>query len=251
MAGRDTNKDQSYFLCQLNQEQLSRALFPIGELTKPEVRRIARDQNLITADKKDSQGLCFVGKVRLPEFLQQKLAPKAGKVIEVHADAARFAVLAGHETEMDMDALCAPYVFEETDGKVVGEHRGAHYYTIGQRKGLNIGGTPLPLFIIGTDTATNTIYAAQGEDHPGLYRPGLFIDQEEVHWVRDDLRMDLGESRRYQVRIRYRQDLEGAALHMRENGLYILFDQPQKAIAAGQFAVWYEGEELVGSGVIA
>jgi tRNA-specific 2-thiouridylase len=190
-----------------------------------------------------------VGKVRLPEFLQQKLAPKTGKVIEVPADAARFAVLAG-EGDSDMDELCAPYVYEESDGKVVGEHRGAHYYTIGQRKGLNIGGTPLPLFIIGTDTTTNTIYTGQGEDHPGLYRPGLFIDREEVHWVREDLRMEIGESRRYQVRIRYRQDLEAASLYMREKGLYILFDQPQKAIAAGQFAVWYDGEELIGSGVI-
>ena len=253
LAGRDLNKDQSYFLCQLNQQQLAHALFPIGELTKPEVREIAREQDLVTADKKDSQGLCFVGKVRLPEFLQQKLAPKPGNVVEIPADAPIYAgsVLAGSEKEIVLDELTEPYHYEEGDGKVVGEHRGAHYYTIGQRKGLNIGGTPLPLFVIHTDTQTNTIYTGQGENHPGLYRRGLFVYNEDVHWVREDLRMTIGESRRYEVRIRYRQQLEGATLYMRENGLYILFDHPQKAVAAGQFAVWYDGEELIGSGVIA
>lgn len=256
LSGKDDNKDQSYFLCQLTQEQLSKALFPIGELQKSEVRRIAKEQELVTADKKDSQGLCFVGKVRLPEFLQQKLQPKKGVVIEVPADAAMFQEddtteqTSGGAVVTDLKKVTAPYIYETAQGKVVGEHNGAHYYTIGQRKGLNIGGTPKPLFIIETDTKENIIYTGQGEDHPGLYRKGLFVEPADIHWVREDLRMAAGESRQYQVRIRYRQDLESAWLHMQDDGLYIVFDQPQKAIAPGQFAVWYEGDELVGSGVI-
>lgn len=253
LAGKDVNKDQSYFLCQLNQAQLSRALFPIGELTKPEVREIAREQNLVTADKKDSQGLCFIGKVRLPEFLQQKLAPKKGKVIEIPADATVFAghALANGEGTPALEEFTAPFVYHESDGKVVGEHRGAHYYTIGQRKGLNIGGTPKPLFIIGTDIESNVIYTGQGEDHPGLYRGGLHIAAEDVHWVREDLQMRAGESQQFDVRIRYRQELEKATLHMTDHGMYIIFDNPQKAIASGQFAAWYTDDELIGSGVIA
>ncbi len=252
LAGKDNNKDQSYFLCQLTQDQLSKALFPIGELTKPEVRQIAKKIDLITADKKDSQGLCFIGKVRLPEFLQQKLEPKRGKVIEVAANATLYKneVIAGNNDLPDLAEMTKSIVYTENDGKVVGEHTGAHYFTIGQRKGLNIGGTPEPLFIIETDTENNVIYTGQGENHPGLYKKGLLINNEDIHWVRPDLELVLGATQEYLVRIRYRQTLEKATLFREEKGLYIIFDNPQKAIAPGQFAVWYEGDELIGSGVI-
>ena len=255
LSGKDTNKDQSYFLCQLTQEQLSRALFPIGELTKPEVREIARAQNLVTADKKDSQGLCFIGKVRLPEFLQQKLAPKKGKVLEIPATSPVYrdeAPTGNGTTDAEtLKLLTKPVHYSEEDGELVGEHNGAHFYTIGQRKGLHIGGTPKPLFVIETDTRENVIFTGQGDDHPGLYRPGLFIPREDVHWIRPDLALDSNESEEYLVRIRYRQPLEKARLYMLEDGLYIIFDEPQKAIARGQFAAWYREEELIGSGVIA
>ncbi|TRX54278.1 tRNA 2-thiouridine(34) synthase MnmA [Fulvivirga sp. M361] len=256
LAGIDPNKDQSYFLCQLTQDQLAKALFPIGELTKPQVREIAKEIGLVTADKKDSQGLCFVGKVRLPEFLQQKLAPQKGTVIEVTSSGRPFennpVDIALNDAEITtLRKLTAPFSYTIEDGKAVGEHNGAHYFTIGQRKGLNIGGTPEPLFIIDTDTKQNIIYTGQGEDHPGLYRKGLFVTKEEIHWVRQDKALLEDESREYQVRIRYRQDLESARLFMKEDGLYVIFNHPQKAIAAGQFVVWYDGDELIGSGVIA
>ena len=247
LSGKDPNKDQSYFLCQLTQEQLSKSLFPIGELLKPEVREIARKMNLVTADKKDSQGLCFVGKVHLPDFLQQRLVPKKGKVIEVAGTL--FENTKGYDDD-DLKALSAPFVFTPNDGKVIGEHNGAHYYTIGQRKGLNIGGYAKPLFVIGTNTDDNVIYMGMGEDHPGLYRRGLFIANDDEHWIREDLRMSIGESRKYQARIRYRQRLAGCTLFKKEEGLFIIFDQPMKSITPGQFAAWYDGEELIGSGVI-
>lgn len=247
LAGKDSNKDQSYFLCQLTQAQLSKALFPIGELTKPEVRSIAKKMGLTTADKKDSQGLCFIGKVHLPEFLQQKLEPKKGKVIEIPTDAATFK---NGWSKDDFISLTKPFTLEPSFGKEVGEHNGAHYYTIGQRKGLNIGGNPKPLFVIGTDTDQNVIYTGQGEDHPGLYRKGLFIEGKDEHWVRNDLQLHVGDSRKYKVRIRYRQPLESAELIKREEGTYIVFDNPQRGVAPGQFAAWYEGDELIGSGVI-
>jgi tRNA-specific 2-thiouridylase len=247
LGGKDPNKDQSYFLCQLTQAQLSRSLFPVGELLKPEVRAIAKKIGLVTADKKDSQGLCFVGKVHLPDFLQQRLQPRKGKVIEVPFDSPAFANgFAGD----DVAASTKSYVLDPSLGKEVGEHNGAHYYTIGQRKGLNLGGYPKPLFVIGTDTEKNIIYTGMGEDHPGLYRKGLFIPNEDVHWVRPDLALMPGESRSYQARIRYRQKLETCMLIRKEDGLYIIFERPVKSITPGQFAAWYDGEELIGSGVI-
>ncbi|MCX7636506.1 MAG: tRNA 2-thiouridine(34) synthase MnmA [Cyclobacteriaceae bacterium] len=245
LAGKDANKDQSYFLCQLTQEQLEKALFPVGELRKPEVRALARKAGLTTANKKDSQGLCFVGKVHLPEFLQQRLAPRKGKAILIPDDAP---VFANHSD--DFEKITEPYHYEPTLGKVIGEHRGAHYFTIGQRKGLNLGGFPKPLFVIGTDTRENILYLGMGDDHPGLYRKGLFIPAQDEHWLRPDKKLNAGESVRYGVRIRYRQALEGCTLYKREEGLYLIFDRPQKAITPGQFAVWYEEEELIGSGVI-
>lgn len=246
LSGKDGNKDQSYFLCQLTQKQLSKSLFPVGELTKPEVREIARKLDLVTANKKDSQGLCFVGKVHLPDFLQQRLQPKKGKVIEVPATSSVFKNQQGD----DLADQTSPYVYAPDDGVAIGEHNGAHYYTIGQRKGLNIGGYAKPLFVIGTNTTDNVIYMGMGEDHPGLYRKGLFIAPEQEHWIREDLRLAIGESRRYMGRIRYRQPLEGCTLHRREEGLYIIFDRPVKSITPGQFAAWYDAEELIGSGVI-
>ncbi len=247
LAGKDPNKDQSYFLCQLTQAQLSKALFPIGELLKPEVRAIAKQAGLTTAEKKDSQGLCFVGKVHLPDFLQQRLAIKKGNVIEVSMDAPVFKNGVSYD---DLVELSQPYMLTPEIGEVVGEHNGAHYYTIGQRRGLNIGGFEKPLFVIGTDTEKNVIYTGMGEDHPGLYRKGLFIPKTDEHWVRNDLALSVGESRNYLARIRYRQPLEQCTLYQKSEGLYIIFDRPQRGITPGQFAAWYDGEELIGSGVI-
>lgn len=255
LAGKDGNKDQSYFLCQLNQFQLSKALFPIGELTKPEVREIAKELDLVTAEKKDSQGLCFVGKIRLPDFLQQQLEPKKGKVVELLTDAP---VFANHPVDRDdfssleeqLAYHAEPFTYDLEMGVTKGEHSGAHYFTIGQRKGLGIGGSPKPLFVIGTDVEENVVYTGQGEDHPGLYRKGLFIRNEDVHWVREDLAMKEGEQREYLGRIRYRQPLQKSTLHRAKDGLYMIFDEPQKSITPGQFAAWYDGDELIGSGVI-
>ncbi len=253
LAGADKNKDQSYFLCQLKQNQLARALFPIGELEKPEVRRIAEEQGFVTADKPDSQGLCFIGKVRLPDFLKQKLLPKEGNIIEIPAGHRVFEnyreVL--NDPSASLEALTADFSYSPDDGSVVGSHRGAHYFTIGQRKGLEVGGTPKPLYVLKVDTEHNIIYAGQGDDHPGLYRKGLFIPSSDIHWIREDLRMEPGGQREYLVRIRYRQPLEKAVLHRTEEGMYIIFDNLQRGVAPGQFAAWYDDDELIGSGVIA
>jgi tRNA-specific 2-thiouridylase len=248
LSGLDPNKDQSYFLCQLTQQQLSKSLFPIGEMLKPAVREIAKEIGLVTADKKDSQGLCFVGKVHLPEFLQQRLQPKKGKIIEVEASSPAFKN--GFDSD-DLVNLSTPYKLDGSYGKVIGEHNGAHYYTIGQRRGLNLSGHADRVFVIGTDTIENTIYTGLGEDHPGLYRKGLFIPNADEHWIREDLKLSAGESRNYLGRIRYRQKLQTCTLHKKEEGLYVIFDKPQKSITSGQFAAWYDGEELIGSGVIA
>lgn len=250
-AGADKNKDQSYFLCQLNQYQLSKALFPIGELQKSEVRRIAQECGFVTADKKDSQGLCFVGKVRLPDFLQQQLKPKKGQIINVERDQPVFQNGVEHATrEEEWAADSKPAALTPEMGTVVGEHNGAHYFTVGQRKGLMVGGTPEPLFVIGTDVEKNIIYTGMSESHPGLYRKALFIREDEINWLRPDLAMQPGESAHYAVRIRYRQPLQDATLHRVANGLYIEFVESQKAITPGQFAAWYKDDELVGSGVI-
>ncbi len=252
LSGKDNNKDQSYFLCQLTQEQLSKTLFPIGELQKSEVRKIASEQNLVTADKKDSQGLCFIGKVRLPDFLQQKLQPKEGKIIEIEAEKDLYSSerpkFSNKQEELDFHAKKYEYAAE--DGKVVGKHQGAHYFTKGQRKGLAVGGTPEPLFVIDTDVEENVIYTGQGKNHPGIYRKGLFINKDEVHWVRKDLTISTDDTLRVKARIRYRQPLQDATLHQTEAGMYVIFDEPQASITEGQFVAWYEGEELLGSGVI-
>ena len=240
IAGTDKTKDQSYFLCQLNQQQLSKALFPIGNLHKSQVREIALGLGLVTATKKDSQGLCFIGKVSLPDFLQQKLKPQSGEIIEVEASWQGFESLQwGIQWQLRPDS-----------GKVVGSHNGAYYFTIGQRKGLFVGGKTLPLFVIAIDVKKNIVYVGQGENHPGLYRPFLKILNSDIHWVDDKKRMNHGESRDYSVRIRYRQKLFGAKIEQTSNGLKILSIEPMKSVAPGQFASWYDGDELVGSGII-
>ena len=334
LAGADPNKDQSYFLCQLTQDQLSKALFPIGDIPKPEVRRLAAEADLPSADKKDSQGICFVGKVDLPTFLQQKLKPCEGDVVEVfdayYSDNEQYrfihdtlqSILADESSDVkmitdyisedktigvahcgmpwsmeklsalsdeDLYRLSQPVKYDirfETEtyrsgrkhikktrykenpyGKIVGKHDGAQFYTIGQRKGLNIGGHKDSIFVIETDIPQNIIYVGEGHTHKGLSRSCLRIDPSEIHWIRKDLTMQSGEIRRYKVRIRYRQPLQDATLIMRNNGLYILFDAPQRGITPGQFAAWYtplssssaEAQaslhldtctEMIGSGVI-
>ncbi|MEO9510643.1 MAG: tRNA 2-thiouridine(34) synthase MnmA [Flavobacteriaceae bacterium] len=252
LSGLDGNKDQSYFLCQLSQEQLSRTLFPIGALTKPQVRKIASENDLITADKKDSQGLCFIGKVHLPEFLQQKLKPKKGVIVEVPDNASQFiGTTPEFENKHEELAFFAEKpVFSISDGKVVGEHQGAHYFTIGQRKGLNVGGTKEPLFVIDTDVIENVIYTGQGKAHPGLLRNTLFVKEDELHWIRNDMTLKSGEIMKVEARIRYRQPLQKATLYKTNNGLYVNFETQQSAITEGQFVAWYHGEELIGSGVI-
>ena len=252
LAGKDNNKDQSYFLCQLNQKQLSKALFPIGELTKPEVREIAREMELATADKKDSQGLCFIGKVSLPTFLQQQLKAKEGEIVEIFSDFAEY-----HKEKPEfsskleeLEYLSAKIHYKKSDGKVIGKHQGAQFYTIGQSKGLGIGGHKESCFLISRDMENNLVYVGEGRNFPGLFRKALKIDNSELHWVREDLRLKNGESMEVMARIRYRQPLEKATLYQFEEGFFIEFEHPQSAIAEGQFAAWYVGEELLGSGVI-
>jgi tRNA-specific 2-thiouridylase len=252
LAGKDTNKDQSYFLCQLSQEQLTKALFPIGELTKPEVRKIAKEANLITAEKKDSQGLCFIGKVRLPEFLQQKLQPKEGEIVNIPFNFEQYtkSVPKFENKEAELNYFSTKFSYKKEDGKLVGKHQGAHYFTKGQRKGLNVGGTKEALYVIETDVVENIIYTGEGKNHQGLYRNVLFVSNEEIHWIREDLALNIGENMQVDARIRYRQTLEKATLFKVENGLYVEFDNKQSAIQEGQFVAWYQKEELLGSGVI-
>lgn len=252
LAGKDDNKDQSYFLCQLSQYQLGKALFPIGALHKSEVRKIAADLDLITAEKKDSQGLCFIGKVRLPEFLQQKLKPKEGDIIQIPNNAKTFdQILPENLTkEQLLEFSSRKFVYHPEDGKKVGVHQGAHYFTKGQRKGLAVGGTAEPLFVIDTDVQENIIYTGEGKDHQGLYRSVLFVEEEEIHWLREDLRLNSGEEMEVMARIRYRQKLEKALLYKANEGLFVSFESAQSAITEGQFVAWYHQEELLGSGVI-
>lgn len=256
LAGADPNKDQSYFLCQLSQQQISNALFPVGRLHKPEVRKIADEQGLATAKRKDSQGICFVGKVNLPDFLQQKLKAKKGITVEIPSEFRSYSSYNGIEhngnlTDDQLNSLSGYFSYKKSDGLQVGTHNGAHFYTIGQNKGLNIGGRPEQSFVIGIDVEENIVYTGNGKDHPGLYRYGLFIPSNEVHWIRTDLMMKPCEERHYLVRIRYRQNLQKATLYCRADGIYIIFEKMQRGVTPGQFAAWYDADELIGSGVIA
>jgi len=254
LAGEDKNKDQSYFLCQVSQKQLAGALFPIGNLTKAGVRKTADRVGLATAQRKDSQGICFVGKVHLPTFLQQKLKAKKGDTVEITGKDGFIVWEPGFPDENASDdelkKAVKPYDFEHLSGKVIGTHNGANFFTIGQRKGINIGGYKEPLFVIGSDAVKNILYVGEGQSHPGLYRKGLMVKSDEIHWIRTDLEMKAGENREYMVRIRYRQPLQRAKLFRRKNGIYIIFNKLQRGIAPGQFAAWYDGDELIGSGVI-
>ena len=252
LSGDDHLKDQSYFLCQLTQKQLSKVIFPIGKLTKKEVREIAKKNDLVTAEKKDSQGLCFVGKVKLPDFLKQKLTPKKGKVIKVDNN-----FISSNKQESDfesdksyLESLCTPQIFSETDGNYIGDHNGAFFYTVGQRKGLDIGGFKDPLFVIMKDIDKNILYVGMGSDHPALFKKALFISKKDIHWVRDDLTLEPNETMEVYFRVRYRQPLERGKIFMYNSGLFILFDRPISSIASGQFASWYIENELIGSGVI-
>jgi len=252
IAGADEKKDQSYFLCQLNQKQLSKAIFPIGHLTKADVRNIAKNNDLITAEKKDSQGLCFVGKVKLPDFLKQRLTPKKGKVIKIDSkfiqqktDLTMF-----NSKEEELQLLSSPYSFSSVDGQEIGEHNGAYYYTVGQRKGLNIGGFKDPLFVVQTDVSNNIIYVGMGESHPALFKKALFVNSNEIHWIREDLKINENETMQIEFRIRYRQPLQSGTLYRFKKGLYILFDKPISSVTAGQFVSWYINDELIGSGII-
>lgn len=252
LAGKDQNKDQSYFLCQLSQDQLSKAMFPIGELHKSEVREIAAEIGLVTADKKDSQGLCFIGKVRLPEFLQQQLKPREGVIVQIPKDSTLYdrPVPEFADQEEALKFQSSKFRYTISDGKTVGTHQGAHYFTKGQRKGLAVGGTAEPLFVIDTDVDQNVIYTGEGKEHQGLYRSALFVDESEIHWIREDLAISEGESLAVSARIRYRQSLEKATLFKSRDGLYVSFENAQSAITEGQFVAWYQGDELLGSGVI-
>jgi len=250
LAGSDPNKDQSYFLCQLSQEQLSKALFPVGDIEKPEVRRIAEELGLATAFKKDSQGICFVGKVDLPIFLQQKLEKKKGEVIEIPSDLRAYSRMMPEDFNDKLRKQAKPYFYRKKDGRVIGTHQGAHFYTVGQRKGLGIGGFENPLFVLATDVKENFIFVGEGVDHPGLYRKTLKINLEDIHWIRTDKTLKVGEMASYEVRVRYRQPLQKATLHQLEDGLFIDFDIPQQSITPGQFAAWYLDDEVIGSGVI-
>ncbi|OPB86051.1 tRNA 2-thiouridine(34) synthase MnmA [Elizabethkingia ursingii] len=252
LAGNDNNKDQSYFLCQLSQDQLSKALFPIGHLTKPQVREIAKEIGLVTADKKDSQGLCFIGKVSLPEFLKQQLQPKEGEIVEIFRDFPGFNQPQPEfsSKQEELEYLSSKIRYQKSDGKVIGKHQGAQYYTIGQSKGLGIGGHKESCFVISRDMENNILFVGESHGFPGLYKKALEINNDEVKWIRKDLQLQNGESREVMARIRYRQPLQKATIYQFEDAFYIEFEEPQSAIAEGQFAAWYDGEETLGSGVI-
>lgn len=252
LAGKDQNKDQSYFLCQLSQDQLSKSLFPIGELNKSEVRKIASNLDLVTAEKKDSQGLCFIGKVRLPEFLQQKLQPKEGKIIQIPDtdEIYQQEIPDFFNKEQELEFFAKKHPYKVGEGKLVGQHQGAHYFTKGQRKGLAVGGTVEPLFVIETDVEENVIYTGEGKNHRGLYKNVLFVKNDEIHWIREDLALEDYQEMDVLARIRYRQKLEKAKLYKTSRGLFVEFENPQSAITEGQFVAWYQDDELLGSGVI-
>ena len=252
IVGADEKKDQSYFLCQLNQKQLSKAIFPIGHLTKSDVRDIAKKNDLITADKKDSQGLCFVGKVKLPDFLKQRLTPKKGKVIKIDSESLIQEIDLNEvkSKEKELELLSAPFSFSPDDGEEIGEHNGAYYYTVGQRKGLNIGGFSEPLFVLETDVSKNIIYVGMGESHPALFKRAIFVSSNEIHWIREDLKINENQTMNIIFRIRYRQPLQSGTIYRFKKGMYILFDKPISSVTSGQFVSWYIDNELIGSGTI-
>jgi len=250
-SGLDKTKDQSYFLCQLNQNQLSKILFPIGDLTKNEVRKIAKRNNLVTADKKDSQGLCFVGKVSLPDFLQQKLMKKKGNVIEIPADSKLFDKKIKFVDENErLLSLTDDIDYSLKDGKIIGKHNGAYYYTLGQRKGLAIGGYKDPLFVISTNTQTNEIFVGEGKNHPGLIKKALKVRFSDINWVNDYYNFENLGDLKLKARIRYRQKLQKISVYKYFDYLYVEFEDFQSAVTKGQFLAIYDNSQLIASGVI-
>ena len=250
-SGLDNKKDQSYFLCQLNQNQLSKILFPIGDLTKAEVRKIAKKNNLVTAEKKDSQGLCFVGKVSLPDFLQQKLKKKKGNVIEIPGNSKLYDKQIKFIDENErLLSLTDEIDYTLSDGKIIGKHNGAYYYTIGQRKGLAIGGYKDPLFVISTNTQTNEIFVGEGKNHPGLIKKALKVKYSDVNWVNDDYNFENFAGLKLKARIRYRQKLQKISVYKHLDYLYVEFEDFQSAVTKGQFLAIYDNSQLIASGVI-
>ncbi|WP_185859966.1 tRNA 2-thiouridine(34) synthase MnmA [Blattabacterium cuenoti] len=252
LVGKDSNKDQSYFLCQLTQYQLEKSLFPLGSLTKNQVRKIAEINGLRNAHKKDSQGLCFVGKIQLSRFLQKKIFPKKGEIVMIDSNALMYHTKKKSflSKEEELFFLSKRKKYQKSDGKVIGYHHGAQFFTKGQRKGISVGGQNKALFVIETDIKENIVYTGMGKNHPGLYKKSLFIHEKDIHWIREDLALLNGEKIEVFCRIRYRQPLQKALLYKIQNGMFIEFEVLQCAITEGQFAVWYLDEEVIGSGVI-
>ena len=245
LSGKDKSKDQSYFLCQLNQFQLSKTIFPIGGLVKNNVRKIAKENEIITAAKKDSQGLCFIGKVKLPDFLQQKLKSKRGDVILIKNS---HEIFSSNEAVNNYNNLSESYNYHKSDGELVGNHDGAHYFTIGQRKGISIGGRKKPLYVLKTDVKENIVYVGEGSDHPGLFRSALKVSKKKIHFINDDKAILNNDD--LKARIRYRQALQKVSV-IEENFFYhFIFQEPQKSITSGQFIAIYSNYELICSGII-
>lgn len=218
LKGVDITKDQSYFLCMLNQRQLSKAIFPLGEITKKQVRKIALETNLKTAKKKDSTGLCFIGERNFKKFLSHYLPATPGEI-------------------KNLD-----------NNETVGEHDGLMYYTIGQRKGLRIGGNGIgePWFVVSKDVTHNYLYVVQGSEHPALYSSGAIIN--ELQWISG---VAPDESFLCTVKLRYRQPDQKALVKMNDpNSCKIIFEDRQRAVSPGQFAVFYHGDVCLGGGVI-
>ncbi len=210
LVAKDKNKDQSYFLCRLNQKQISKAIFPIGDYLKSEVRELAREAGLVTASKKDSQGLCFVGKVDFQDYIREFLPKHEGMVVN-------------------------------SRGKILGKHDGIEFFTPGQRHGLKIGGQSDPIYIAEKELASNTLVVAQGADDPILYKKEILIS--DINWISEKPKFPL----KCRARIRYRQPLEAAIIS--EDGR-VVFDKPQRGVAPGQFAALYLNEEMMGGGFI-
>jgi len=221
LRGLDSNKDQSYFLYTLSHEQIARSLFPVGELDKHQVRKIAEEQELITAKKKDSTGICFIGERKFTEFLSRYLPAQPGNI-------------------------------ETPEGKIIGEHQGLMYHTLGQRKGLHIGGrkggggNEEPWYVAEKDLNRNVLIAVQGADHPLLKSSGLIASQ--LHWVN---RQPITEPFNCSVKTRYRQtDIACTVIPIDENTIKVIFNTPQVAVTPGQSAVFYDGDICLGGGII-
>lgn len=251
-SGVDPSKDQSYFLSQLNQHQLSKSIFPLGFYKKKHIRKIAHKIGLITYNKKDSQGLCFVGKISLTSFLHKKFATYKGKIIKIPNNSYLYATTNIHNKKKKLIFLSKAIEYKENDGYVIGSHNGAFAYTKGQRKGLKIGGLTTPLFVLDTDTINNIIYVGQGRNHPGLYRKVVFTKKHKINCIGCELIIDndLMIIKKISCRIRYRQNLQKAIMYIYKEGIYTEFLKKQFSITEGQFITWYYRKQLIASAVI-